>query len=135
LRDELEGTIPDGKLRESAIARIDPGLDPDVKLTGEEVIMQRWRDAMAHPPAQGESEAERAKQWQVAGCDANGGPDVVRSFIRRLSDPFYAGNPDPAQLAAAFLSKGCAGAKGLAPDELVESQRWQSPAPQPAPAH
>ena len=83
-----------------------------------------WDKQSRQPVSQDVYEAEVARHWRDAGCAAAGGPRVAAALARRLKSrrfspsPLSEGSPYPAQLAAAFLTESCAGAKGL-PAEIV----------------
>jgi hypothetical protein len=62
---------------------------------------------------------------------------VLRTLLIRLGDPgispFAKESPEKAKLAAAFLDKDCAGARGLSEGEIAELKKIRDGAPPPAP--
>jgi len=71
--------------------------------------------------------ADLATQWQRIGCERDGAPYVVTALVARMDDasdsPFGADSPYPAQIAAAFLSDQCEGAKGLGKEDLTRLRK------------
>lgn len=129
---EIKQSVPEGRARDAAMQRLDPRLNPDTdKPPANEAVMRAWWKELNMPKsAVADYEAERAKHWQQTGCSAAGAPYVVARltqsldpgdpgspgvprFFHGLHDPFSANSPEPAKLAAAFLSNTCEGARGL----------------------
>ena len=125
LTDLMAAVVPEGPMRQAALKRIDPRLNPAPPDPDREglAIDAWWNEHAPSPPAPATYETEVAAQWQKAACAATGAPHVVAALARRLlgddlfaESPFSKDSPQPANLAAAFLSADCAGAKGLAED-------------------
>ena len=152
----IKQSVPEGFARDAAMQRLDPRLNPDTdEPPDNEAAMQAWWNKPDSPrPPLAAYEAERAKHLQEAGCSAAGAPHVVarlaRSLdpaksdiyprIRGLHDPFSANSPEPAKLAAAFLSDTCEGARGLSDSDKAILLKLRGPvaatprSPPPAPA-
>ena len=125
----IKEAVPEWLDRDAALQRLDPRLNPDTdKPPANEAVMRAWWKELNMPrSAVADYEAERAKHWQAAGCSAEGAPHVVASLTRNLDpatsdfqrrsrglpDRFSDNSPEPAKLAAAFLSDTCEGARGL----------------------
>jgi hypothetical protein len=95
-----------------------------------------WRDRERSSPDPHTYEKSLAAQSQTTGCAADGAPYVVRKLLRRLDDPeispFAVNSPELPKLAAAFLDKDCAGARGLSEDEIAKLKEIAATAPPPA---
>ena len=129
LMAKVTEAVPDERARKTALDRLDPRLNPDTdKPPSNETQMRDWWNKPDTPrPALAAYDAERAKHWQAAGCSADGAPHVVARLTRSLDpatswidrmiyalhEPFSDNSPEPAKLAAAFLSDTCEGARGL----------------------
>jgi uncharacterized protein YjbI with pentapeptide repeats len=120
LLQEAEHEIPDGPLKAEVLTRIKEALDPDKPSPGEADSTRQWRAA---EQASGTELADLATAWQRIGCEGEGAPYVVAALVARMDDasdsPFGADSPYPAQIAAAFLSEQCEGAKGLGKEDLT----------------
>ncbi len=141
----IEQYIPEARARDAATRRLDLRLNPDTdKPPANEAVIQAWWKELNMPmSATADYEAERAKHWQAAGCSAAGAPHVVArmtqkldpatsGFIRRVlgrPDPFSANSPEPAKLAAAFLSDACEGARGLSDADKAILLKLRGPVP------
>jgi uncharacterized protein YjbI with pentapeptide repeats len=112
LKQRIEQEVPKGPLRMSALERIDPRLDWEVPLSGEEQMAEKWKELQRNS-ATDAYEAERYKQWRRIGCGIQGAPYVLEGLIRTISD-LKASNL--LQLADDFLKPDCAGASGLSDD-------------------
>lgn len=114
LVDEAEHEFPNGPLKADALKRIKEALDTDEASPREADSARQWRAA---EQASGTKLADLATQWQRIGCEGVGAPYVMTSLITRVNgasvSPFGTDSPYPAQIAAAFLSDQCDGAKGL----------------------
>jgi hypothetical protein len=109
---------------------LDPGFDP-----AEEASMaQWWTDREAKRPDRRTYEAAVATVWRGIGCSADGAPYVVSTLAGRLEwgGGFTFGSPHPAQLAEAFLSPVCAGAKGLSARDRARLERIRDSEPEAA---
>ncbi len=136
-------TVPDGPARKAALDRLDPRLNPDTDKppVNETEMRVWWNKPDTHRPALAAYEAERAKHWQAAGCSAAGAPHVAARLTRSLDptitgfnryllnlhDTFSANSPEPAKLAAAFLSEACEGARGLSDADKATLVKLRGP--------
>ena len=129
LRDKINREVPEGPGRERALEGIDT-LDPEKPLPGEEHIVESWTARGKAPLSTSAYEAEVAKQWQQAGCAAEGSPYVVSRLITRMTP-----RPFAEQLAAAFLAETCKGARGLSERDRAALQDLsvRGPAPPKSP--
>lgn len=141
---EVETNMPEGQARGNALFRIDSSLNPAQSLAAEQEIEAKWQTLRDHPSMPEASEAERARQLRLVGCNARGAPYVVMAIARTL-DPgsisatfahrFTERPPQPAALAAAFLEPACQGARGISSDTaailatLAQSARLTPPSP------
>ena len=127
-----------------ALNRIDPRLNPAPAEPRPDdlAIDDWWKKRDASLPSRAAHEAEMAKHWDQAGCQARGAPHVVRALTRSLAadnrffgrvSPFEPGSPHPAKLAAAFLAESCAGAHGLSADDRSTLQQLIPSAASPTP--
>jgi uncharacterized protein YjbI with pentapeptide repeats len=126
LLDEAEHEFPDGPLKAEALKRIKEALDPDEPSPREADSARQWRAA---EQASGTKLAELATQWQRIGCERVGAPYVMTALVARMDDasvsPFGADSPYPAQIAAAFLSDQCDGAKVLGEENLTRLRKLE----------
>lgn len=106
----LQDSVPVGGLQKAALSRI-WRLDPDKQI---EPRHDFWTTLEKNSPARDVYRKSLAAILQRIGCEASGGPYVVRGLYRRLKDLL---EPGARELAAAFLDEAnCPGAKGL-PEE------------------
>jgi hypothetical protein len=97
-------------------------LDPNKALEGEKEMANVWAHKERSSPAPEVYEKSLAKYWRDLGCAAEGAPHVLRTLLVRLDgdeSPFAKDSPEKPKLAAAFLDKGCAGARGLSKAEIA----------------
>jgi uncharacterized protein YjbI with pentapeptide repeats len=126
LKQEISTVVPEGKLRDAALQRIEAVLNPDPVRDDDQNIAHVWLFRQGHNPPTALFEAARATVWREIGCDSDGAPFVVAALARRLAQPlgldaFSKDSPHRAQLVAAFLdSKNCAGARGIS----VQTWGW-----------
>ena len=129
LLDDSEHDIPDGPLKPEVLRRIKETLDPDKSSPREADDARRWQEA---EQASGTKLAGMATEWQRVGCGRSGAPYVAAALAARMLDasasPFGADSPYPAQIAAAFLSDQCEGARGLGTEDLASLRRLVDPA-------
>ncbi len=137
LRKRIAEQVPEGEHRRKAMERIERTLDPTKSLEGEEEMAKVWAARVSTFPTPEAYERSLAEQWRKTGCDAEGAPYVLRALLHRLDDPetspFGADSPEKAKLAAAFLDKVCAGARGLLDAEIAKLKEIAAKAPPPAP--
>jgi hypothetical protein len=136
LRRLITDKVPEGKGRRNIMKRIEASLDPSKAPKGEEEMAAVWADHMRASPVPAVYEKSVAAQWRKTACAAEGAPHVLRALFARLDDPYSPfGNdsPEKVKLAAAFLDKDCAGARGLSDDEITEIKVIRDSAPPPAP--
>ncbi len=143
---------PEGDTKRAAMERIEQRLDPAKDLEGEEGMAEVWADRESASPAPEVYEKSLAEQWHKTGCAADGAPYVVRWLLFRLENsntsvisvsfrdisfsisfPFTQDSPEVPKLAAAFLHKDCAGARGLSEAEIAKLKAIRDRAPPPAP--
>jgi hypothetical protein len=126
LLDGAAHEIPDGPLKAEALKRIKEALDPDEPSPRDADSARQWRAA---EQASGTRLAELATQWQRIGCERVGAPYVMTALVARMDDasvsPFGADSPYAAQIAAAFLSDQCDGAKGLDKENLTRLRKLE----------
>jgi len=123
------------------VKRIEQRLDPDPTKTqkGEEEMAKVWATQSGSSPTQEVYEKSLAEQWQKTGCAAEGAPYVLRGLLARLGNPRYwyspfaSDSPETPKLAAAYLDKDCAGARGLSEAEIARLKAIRDRAPPPAP--
>jgi uncharacterized protein YjbI with pentapeptide repeats len=118
LKRRISTTVPEGEghMREAALKRIDPMLNPDHNRT----VAETWSHRPNRESTIDEITQERVKAWQPVGCNPDGAPFVVTALIDRL-DQVYGemqsgplGKAEVAQLAATFLAaESCGGARGI----------------------
>jgi Pentapeptide repeats (8 copies) len=115
---------------------IERTLDPTKALEGEEKMAEDWAEHERSSPAPEVYAKSLAEQWGKTGCAADGAPYVLQALLNRLGDagisPFAADSPETPKLAAAFLDKDCAGARGLSEGEIAKLASIRDRAP-PAP--
>jgi uncharacterized protein YjbI with pentapeptide repeats len=125
--------VPEGNLRRAATERIEQALDPTKALEGEDEMAKVWSARATSSPNPKVYERRLAQQWRKTGCAAEGAPYALRQLIVALSGrlvvrfdtvvdvhSFGASSPEKAKLAAAFLDKDCAGARGLSEDDITK---------------
>ncbi|MGH6848685.1 MAG: pentapeptide repeat-containing protein [Methylocella sp.] len=134
-----EQVVPLDK-RRAAIHLIEQRLAPNKALKGEEEMAKVWADRERLSPTPDVYEKSLVEQWRKTGCAADGAPYVVRALLNRLDNPkspeispFGADSPQKATLAAAFLEKDCAGARGLSEAEIAKLKAIRDRALPPAP--
>jgi hypothetical protein len=86
-------------------------LDPVKPLDGG--WEKHWAALERSSPALDTYERSLAISWQEIGCNASGAPHVIHGLLRHFDQRFPPGNPQSADLAAAFLDEArCLGARG-----------------------
>ena len=111
LKRLIEQHLPDGERRDAALEQI-ATLDPVKPLDGG--WEKHWAALERSSPALDIYERSLAISWQEIGCNASGAPHVIHGLLRHFDQRFPPGNPQPADLAAAFLDEAhCLGARGL----------------------
>jgi hypothetical protein len=124
-------------------------LDPTKALAEEQEMADDWADHERSSPASEVYEKSLATQWQKTGCAADGAPYALRALLERLesyegriransfnnsrASPFGEDSPEVPTLAAKFLDKDCAGARGLSQAEIAKLKEIAAKAPPPAP--
>jgi uncharacterized protein YjbI with pentapeptide repeats len=154
LRNLIAELVPNGYYQEKAMDRI-KGLDLNKHFEAEEEMTKIWADISPAPdayknfaeqiPASSSTspayEKGIAAQWQATGCASEGAPYVLRALLGRLDGnawPFpkespEKESPEKAKLAATFLDKDCAGARGLSEGEIAKLASIRDRAPPPSP--
>jgi uncharacterized protein YjbI with pentapeptide repeats len=135
LKKMIATQVPEGDMRDAAMARIEDSLDP-IKVQDRESEMAKAWEVRVNSPTTKDLEIfeqHHAEIWQETGCVAEEAPYVIRGLLVRLK-----GLPPPftleiiaSALAKAFLDeKHCAGAQGLTDAEKAELKeiRDRSPA-------
>jgi uncharacterized protein YjbI with pentapeptide repeats len=129
--------VPEGYTRRKAMERIEQNLDPTKALEGGVEMTQVWADHEHYSPALDVYEKNLAEQWRETGCAADGAPYVLRGLLHLLDDPsaspFASDSPEKSKLAAAFLDKDCAGARGLSEASITKLKEIAAPAAPQAP--
>jgi len=137
LKEQLTHEIPAGTLRDAALSRIDPSLDPGRPLTGETEMAAAWvrlRDGT--PPPQ-----EFLRDFETVigelGCRADGAPYVLTRLVENLADSGFRHvltmprltlpRPTLRRLAQRWLAPACGGARGLPDDARSVLTKWAEP--------
>lgn len=71
--------------------------------------------------------------WQSVSTLEEGRADVHLTLVAARPSKFSADSPEKAKLAAAFLAKDCAGARGLSEAEIAKLKAIRDSAAPPAP--
>src|SRR6266851_4817731 len=111
LKRLIQEHVPEGRLRDLALTRIEPRLDPTKGWEGERKMAEAWAALGSSSPARDVYEKGLAKQLRKTGCAADGAPYLLLGLLNRLEDLKV---PQESALAAQFLDEEhCAGARGL----------------------
>ncbi|MGA9487043.1 MAG: hypothetical protein WBV25_08220, partial [Methylocella sp.] len=137
LKQLIAEKVPDGELQHYADTRITVHLDPAKDLPEEDEMAKVWAIQMSSSPAADLYETSLAEQWRKTGCSAEGAPYVLQKLLARLDNPspppFDEHSQEGPKLAAAFLDKDCAGARGLSEVEIATLKEIRDRTPPLAP--
>jgi uncharacterized protein YjbI with pentapeptide repeats len=113
LKSLIEHQVPEGRLREEALKRIEPLGKPPYQEDPKSADAWRSLEHASRPSA--ETYPKRLVETLIKlGCAADGGPYVVGGLLFRLGYPFTEYTASAAAVAAAFLDEAkCPGARGL----------------------
>jgi uncharacterized protein YjbI with pentapeptide repeats len=133
LKQLIAKEVPEGDNKRAAMERIEQRLNPTKALEGEDEIAKIWAAREHESPTPEVYEKSLAEQWRTTGCAPFGAPYVLRELLShlvisivqlidgKLDQPFGKDSPEKRKLAADFLDKDCAGARGLSDGEIATS--------------